>query len=101
MFEKITRTPYLINCKDLSSHNWRQDSQSLKIPSEHPNTGIKISYFEKKNNLKFSEYFLKKSQNVISRKLQGFEQSYLKARFAILESTLNASNYKVGNFKFC
>ena len=44
---------------------------------------------------------MKKSQkNVISRKLQGFEQSYLKARFATPESTLTAPCYRVKKFKF-
>ena len=37
---------------------------------------------------------------MISRKLQGFEQSYLEARFAIHDSTLTVPNYRVGNFRF-
>ena len=52
------------------------------------------------NYLIFSEIFLKKiTKNIIARKLQGFEQSYLEARFAILDSTLTVPNYSVGNFR--
>ena len=40
------------------------------------------------------------TKNVISRKLQGFEQSYLLARFVTPQSNLTALNYKVENFKF-
>ena len=50
--------------------------------------------------LKFLKIFEKITKNVISRKLQGFEQSYLEARFAILESTLRGPNYRVGIFRF-
>ena len=40
-------------------------------------------------------------KNVISRKLQGFEQSYLAAKFVIPESTLTEPHYRDGNFEFC
>ena len=36
----------------------------------------------------------------MSRKLQGFEQSYLKARLAILDSTLTVPNYRLGTLSF-
>ena len=36
----------------------------------------------------------------MSRKLQGFEQSYLETRFVTPKSTLTAPNYRVGNFRF-
>ena len=49
---------------------------------------------------KFLKVFEKITKNVISRKLQGFEQSYLEARFAMLESTLRGPNYRVGNLRF-
>ena len=50
-------------------------------------------------NLNFLKIFEKITKNIISRKLQGFEQSYLEARFAILDSTLTVPNYRVGNFR--
>ena len=37
---------------------------------------------------------------IISRKLQGFEQLKLEARFAIFDSTLSVPNYRVENFRF-
>ena len=52
------------------------------------------------NNLSFLKIFEKITKNVIYRKLQGFEHSQLKARFAILDSTLTVPNYRVGNFRF-
>ena len=45
--------------------------------------------------------FEKITKNIISRKLQGFEQSYFEARFAILDSTLTVPKYRVANFRFC
>ena len=55
--------------------------------------------FEKKNEFKLSENLEKITKNVTSRKLQRIEQSYLKARTAILESTLTGPNHRVGNFR--
>ena len=46
------------------------------------------------------EIFEKITKNIISRKLQGFEQSYFEARFAILDSTLTVPKYRVRNFRF-
>ena len=66
-----------------------------------PNYRVGIFRFLKNNNnLRFSKIFEKFTKNVISRKLQGFEQSYLEARFAILESTLSGPKYRVGKFRF-
>ena len=65
-----------------------------------PKYRVRNLNFEEKKIFKTSENFLKTSKNVIPRKLQGYEQSYLTARFAILDSILNASNYKVRKFKF-
>ena len=48
----------------------------------------------------FGKLFEKITKNVISRKLQEFEQSYLEARLAILDSTLTVPIYGVGNFRF-
>ena len=47
-------------------------------------------------------FFKTKSQkNVISGKLQDFEQSYLEAKFLTPESTLTESRYRDENLKFC
>ena len=49
--------------------------------------------------LKFSENFVKKpKKNVISRKLQIFEQPFSEARFATLEGTLTISNNRIEIF---
>ena len=56
--------------------------------------------FLKNNNLSFLKIFKRITKNVISRKLQRIEQSYLEERFAIFESTLTGRNYRVGNFRF-
>ena len=49
----------------------------------------------------FSENFFEKiTKNVIFRKLQGFVQSYFKARIATPEITLTP-NYRFENFKIC
>ena len=57
-------------------------------------------FLKSNNNLNFLKNFEKITKNVISRKLQRIELSYLEARFAILESTLTGPNYRVGNFRF-
>ena len=57
-------------------------------------------FLKNKNNSSFLKIFEKITKNVKSRKLQGFGQSYLEARFAILDSTLTGPNYRVGNFRF-
>ena len=60
---------------------------------------MKISNFVKLFILKFSENFVKKpKKNVISRKLQIFEQPFSEARFAILEGTLTISNNRIEIF---
>ena len=57
-------------------------------------------FLKNSNNLKFLNIFEKTTKNVIPRKLQRIEQSYLEARFAIFESTLTETNFRVGNFRF-
>ena len=58
-------------------------------------------YLKNDNNISFlKKIFEKITKNVISRKLQRIEQSYLEARFTIFESTLTGPNYRVGNFRF-
>ena len=62
---KSMKTSYFENQQDLSSHIWRQDSQLLKTSElfDSPTTELKTSNFnEKKNNLNFRKFFLKKSQ---------------------------------------
>ena len=57
-FWKNLKKRYLENYKDLSSHIWRQDSQSLKVLWQDPTTGLGISDFAK-NKYKLSEKVLK------------------------------------------
>ena len=83
IFEKITKKSYLENYKELSSQIWRQESQSLIVLWQYPTTGLGISDFAKKINITFLKTLKKNTKNVVSRKLQGFEQSYLEARFVI------------------
>ena len=66
-----------------------------------PNNRVGNFRFLKTNkNLSFQKNFEKITKNVISRKLQRIEHSYLEARFAIFEITLTGPNYRVGNFRF-
>ena len=58
-------------------------------------------FLKTNNNLSFLKNFEKITKNVISRKLQRIEQSYLEARFTIFEITLAGPNYTVENFRFC
>ena len=48
-----------------------------------PNNRVGKFRFLKNNYLSFLKTFEKITKNVISRKQQGFEQSYLEARFVI------------------
>ena len=56
-----------------------------------------LEFFEHLIFLKISEKIIK---NVISRKLQGFEQSYLEAKIATPESTLTEPHHRDGNINF-
>ena len=53
-------------------------------------SGLPLPYFDIKNE------FVK---NLVFH-LKAFEQSHLKAKYAIVDSTLRAHNYRVGNFNF-
>ena len=64
--KKSQKTSYLENYKELSSHIWRQDSQSVKVLWQHPTTRLGISNFERKI-IKIFWNFLKKSQKDISK----------------------------------
>ena len=46
-------------------------------------------------------FFEKITKNIISGKLQGFEQSKWDAKLATFESTLTEPHYRYENFKFC
>ena len=66
-----------------------------------PNYSVgNFRFLKKRTNSSFLKNFEKIAKNVISRKLQRIEQSYLEARFAIFESTPTGPNYRVGNFRF-
>ena len=58
-------------------------------------------FLKTKINLSFLKNFDKITKNVISRKLQRIEQSYLETRSAIFEITLTGPSYRVENFRFC
>ena len=61
----------------------------------------KFRFLKIDNSLRFLKIFEKTlKKNIISRKLQRTEQSYLEARFAIFESTLTGPNYRVENSRF-
>ena len=69
-------------------------------------TGPKYSvgnfrFLKTNNNSSFLKIFENITKNIISRKLQKIEQSYLEPRFAIFEITLTGPNHRVGNFRFC
>ena len=70
-----------------------QALQSLTVRLYYPSTGLEN--FESK----FSENLEKMTKNVISQKLETFEQSYLEERFATLVSTMTAPNYSLSIFK--
>ena len=59
-----------------------------------PNYRVEITYFFKKSNLSFLKFFEKITNKVVSQKLQGFEQSYLEAKFKTPESTLTGKIHK-------
>ena len=81
--KKSQKTSYLENYKELSSHIWRRDPQSLRVlRPTGPNYRVgNFRFLKTNNNLSFLKNFEKITKNVISRKLLGFEQSYLEARF--------------------
>ena len=60
----------------------------------------KFRFLKIDNSLRFLKHFEKITKNIISRKLQRTEQSYLKERFSIFESTLTGPNYRVEKSKF-
>ena len=64
-----------------------------------PNYKVKNFKFGKNNSI-FLKLFEKIAKNVMTRTLQGFEQSYFEVRFATTESALTAHSYRVKDFKF-
>ena len=99
--KNFEKTSYLGNYKNLSSQIQKQDSQPPESTLTDSNNRIEMfkdwNLLTYKSFLKISEKIIK---NVISRKLQGFEQSHLAAKFATPESTLTESHYRDGNFNF-
>ena len=64
-----------------------------------PKMGSEFQILKTKKKSSFMKIFEKiTKKNVLPRKLQGLESSHLEARFAILESTLTATNYRFENF---
>ena len=57
-------------------------------------------FFKNNNNLSFLKIFEKNHKNVLSRKLQRTEQSYLEDRFSIFEITLTTptTGFGISNF---
>ena len=85
----------------MSSDIQRQDLQPLRVPSQIPILGLRS--LKVWNFLIYRFFFQtldKIKKNVISRKLHGFEQSYLAAKIATPKRTLTEPHYRDGNFKF-
>ena len=99
--KKITKIVVSVALKKNEHSQLEAEFATPEITLTAPNYRLRISNFEKKNQFNFQNFFKKKSQkNVMSGKLQGFEQSYLEAKFTTPESTLKAPHYRDGNFKF-
>ena len=107
-FKKIRRRVDRHNQSNLKKLKYRQTDifrgkifNPMRVPSQIQITGLRFSNFWKFSTSKF---FLKISQkiikNVISRKLQGFEQSYLEAKIATPESTLQSLTTEMGISNF-
>ena len=93
--KKSQKSLYLLNKNDLGILKWRPNLQPLRLLVQPPNYRLGISNFMR-------NFFEKKiTKNVISGKLQDFEQSYLEAKFLTPESTLTEPHYRDENFKFC
>ena len=59
ILKKSQKTSHLEKHKDLRSHNWRQDSQSLIVHCHNPTTGLGISNLTKKIDISFVNIFWK------------------------------------------
>ena len=100
-FEKITKNGISRKLQGFERSFLEARFAIFEITLTGPNyTFGKCRFCEKIINLILLKIFSKITKNVISRKLQGFEQSYLEARFAIFESNLIGPNNRVGNFRF-
>ena len=101
IFEKITKNVISQKLQRFEQSYLKANFAILESTLTRPNYSVGNFRFLKNNhNLRFLKIFEKITKNVISQKLQRFEQSYLKTNFAILESTLTRPNYSVGNFRF-
>ena len=84
----ILKTPYLGNLKGLSIQTWWHVLQCLRVTWQRLSIKIRVSNFLNFLNLIFMKDFEKIIRNVITRLLQEFLQSYMKARFSNPENTL-------------
>ena len=100
-FEKITKNVISRKLQRIEQSYLETRFAILESTLTGPNYRVgNFRFLKTNNNLSFLKNFEKITKNVISRKLQRIEQSYLETRFAILESTLTGPNYRVGNFRF-
>ena len=101
-FEKITKN--VISRKLQRNEQSYLEARSAIIEITLTGSSYRVANFRFLKNhkrLSFLKNFEKITKNVISRKLQRNEQSYLEARSAIIEITLTGSSYRVANFRFC
>ena len=108
-FKKIRRRVNRHNQINLKKLKYRQTNiirgkifNPMRVPSQIQITGLRFSNFWKFSTSKFFLKILQEiiKKNVISRKLQGFEQSYLEAKIATLESTLQSLTAEMGISNF-
>ena len=100
-FEKITKNVISRKLQRIEQSYLEAGFAIFESTPTGPNYRVgNFRFLKTDNNLSFQKNFEKITKNVISRKLQRIEQSYLEARFATFEITLTGPNYMVGNFRF-
>ena len=100
-FEKITKNVISRKLQKIEQSYLETRFATFESCLTGPNYRVgDIRFLKTYNNLSFLKTFEKITKNVISRKSQRIELSYLQARFAIFESSLTGPNYRVGNFRF-
>ena len=101
IFEKITKNVISRKLQKIEQSYLEARLATFESTPAGPNYRVgNFRFLKTNNNSSFLKIFEKIAKNVISRKLQKIEQSYLKARFATFESTPAGPNYRVGNFTF-
>ena len=73
----------------------------MRVRKQIPITGLSFSTFWNFLTSVFFENFGENHKNVVSRKLLGFEQSYLEAKIATPKRTLTEPHHRDANIKFC